>query len=85
MTCSREVLLFESHDAITNFMVQRWRNISASAIAAKGYVAVALSGGKTTIGLYRQLAGSGHAMSWDKTHIFLVDERFVPPNHEDSN
>jgi 6-phosphogluconolactonase len=47
----------------------------------------AVSGGKTPESLFRILAAPPFQseMPWDKVHVFIVDERFVPPDHADSN
>lgn len=46
---------------------------------------MALSGGKTPVELYRRLAEAHETLPWDQTHLFLVDERFLPLNDQDSN
>ncbi len=43
-----------------------------------------LSGGATPVSTYRVLAGRGD-IDWACIEIFLGDERFVPPDHHDSN
>ena len=45
---------------------------------------LALSGGSTPRGCYRHLAHL-HRIPWDRVEIYLGDERFVPPDHPDSN
>lgn len=44
---------------------------------------MAFSGGSTPAPIYRALAEE--KKDWEKTDIFVVDERFVPPSHNDSN
>jgi 6-phosphogluconolactonase len=59
---------------------------AAEAIAARGVFRVALSGGSTPRALYRKLASAGAApIDWARVQLFFGDERFVPPDHEDSN
>lgn len=50
-------------------------------------VAVCLSGGSTPRLLYELLATPPYRdrIPWDRVHWFWGDERFVPPDHEDSN
>lgn len=48
-----------------------------------GRVAVCLTGGSTPERLYRLLAA--HDLPWERVHVFLSDERFVPPSSELSN
>ena len=51
-----------------------------------GKFSVALSGGSTPKSLYALLAsGSVPNIPWDKIFFFFGDERFVPPDHPDSN
>lgn len=45
---------------------------------------LALSGGSTPRGCYRHLARL-HQVPWENVEIYLGDERFVPPDHPDSN
>lgn len=54
------------------------------AIARDGQFRIALSGGSTPKRLYRMLADSGEAR-FENWHVFFGDERFVPPDHADSN
>ncbi len=71
---------------MTQFVITKWSDISTEAIGSRGHFTVALSGGKTPRELYRSLAVErGKGLSWRKTHIFFVDERFVPDTDEDSN
>ncbi len=53
----------------------------------EGQLAISLSGGSTPRRLYRLLAEAPFhgAMPWDRIHWFWGDERFVPPDHPDSN
>ncbi|MFQ5791313.1 MAG: 6-phosphogluconolactonase [Acidobacteriota bacterium] len=47
---------------------------------------VALTGGRTPRLLYQELATDFRAqVPWTHTHFFWSDERYVPPNHPDSN
>lgn len=48
--------------------------------------AVALAGGSTPKTLYRLLASElASAVDWGRVHLFWTDERYVPPDHVDSN
>ena len=55
----------------------------SSAIAERGVCTIAAAGGSTPEPLYRAL--SGQDLPWDKIHVFWGDERYVPPEHPDSN
>ncbi|MEI7542298.1 MAG: 6-phosphogluconolactonase [bacterium] len=57
--------------------------LAKAEVKKKGYFAIALSGGKTIIPFYKQLAKT--QMPWDKTYIFWQDDRFVKYGDKDSN
>jgi 6-phosphogluconolactonase len=79
------VRVFDRKDDISSFIIETWRKISQEAIKRKGGFSAALSGGKTPIDLYHKLSGVKEMLPWEKTYLFLVDERFVPLEHRDSN
>jgi 6-phosphogluconolactonase len=54
-----------------------------TAIRERGQFTIALSGGSTPKPLYAALATQ--KLPWEKIHIFWGDERYVPPDHPDSN
>lgn len=54
-----------------------------TAIEARSLFTIALSGGSTPGPLYEAIATQ--KLPWDKIHVFWGDERYVPPNHPDSN
>jgi 6-phosphogluconolactonase len=54
-----------------------------AAIAERGIGTIALSGGSTPKPLYEAIAAQD--LPWDKIHVFWGDERYVPPDHPDSN
>jgi 6-phosphogluconolactonase len=81
----QNVYVFARKDDISSFIIETWSEISKEAIERNGIFSTALSGGKTPIDLYHQLSGVKETLPWDKTHLFLVDERFVPLEHRDSN
>jgi 6-phosphogluconolactonase len=59
---------------------------ASQAIQSHGRFSVALSGGSTPKTLYALLAsGSIPNIPWEKIFFFFGDERFVPPDHPDSN
>jgi 6-phosphogluconolactonase len=55
--------------------------------ASKGTFRISLSGGSTPRALYTLLAQEPlrSRMPWDRLELFWGDERFVPPDHKDSN
>jgi 6-phosphogluconolactonase len=54
-----------------------------AAIAERGICTIALAGGSTPEPLYRALCAQD--LPWDKIHVFWGDERYVAPEHPDSN
>jgi 6-phosphogluconolactonase len=80
----KEIHIFKNLQQLAEFSVQKWADISNSAIKNKGYFTVALSGGKTPGTFYRKLSGE-KAFSWGTTHVFMVDERFVPYESDENN
>ncbi|MBF0506454.1 MAG: 6-phosphogluconolactonase [Nitrospirae bacterium] len=85
MDNSRRVLVFPTVDEMADFMVNQWIELSWCAIQKKGHFAAALSGGETPVPFYRKLVEEGPKLPWNRTHLFLADERFVPIDDPDSN
>jgi 6-phosphogluconolactonase len=54
-----------------------------AAIAERGKFTIALSGGSTPKPLYEAIAAQD--LPWNQIHVFWGDERYVPPDHPDSN
>ncbi|WP_035059243.1 6-phosphogluconolactonase [Andreprevotia chitinilytica] len=55
-----------------------------AAIAARGTAGLAVSGGRTPAGLFKALS-TNTEVNWSKVVITLIDERWVPVDHADSN
>lgn len=54
------------------------------AIGQHGSCILGLSGGSTPRPVYEEL-GQRSDIDWQKVQLFLVDERYVPPDHAESN
>ncbi len=54
-----------------------------TAMAARGHAVLSVSGGRSPVALFEALRQQ--ALAWSKLHITLVDERYVPGSHADSN
>lgn len=52
-------------------------------IIEKDQAVLAVSGGRSPIPVFQEL--SKRDLDWSKVHIILVDERYVPVDHDDSN
>jgi len=78
-------LTFEVHPA-SRVLVDAAERIAAAlgeCLEASGSASLALSGGNSTVGLCEALARM--PIDWKAVDVFQVDERAVPPDHEDSN
>lgn len=80
-----DVRVFATGEEMSSFMLDTWLKTAPASIEKRGFFCAALSGGKTPVGFYRRLGGLKDSSLWESTHIFLVDERCVPPEHADSN
>ncbi len=85
MPVSDNIFIFDSEDQMSEFVTRKWEEISEGAIEKKGYFAVGLSGGKTPVHFYQRLADWDGRSFWERTHLFLVDERFLSLDDKDSN
>lgn len=76
-----------SEEALIQSAVDRLLAVANDALRDKGEFNLALSGGSTPRPLYELLATEplNRRIDWSRTHLFLGDERAVPPDHEDSN
>jgi 6-phosphogluconolactonase len=59
----------------------------AGAIGERGVAHVALTGGSSASGLYRELRSAARvaAVDWSRVHLWFGDDRVVPLDHPDSN
>ncbi|CAN5548607.1 6-phosphogluconolactonase [soil metagenome] len=59
----------------------------AAAVAARGRADVALTGGSSALALYPLLTAPSlrDRVDWERVHLWLGDERYVPPDHPESN
>ena len=80
----RTVLIFRDMDEISAYVLNKWSKAAEEAIRNKKEFTVALSGGKTPVHVYRELS-SQKELPWGKTHVFMVDERFVPYENDANN
>ena len=59
--------------------------VVARARGASGRFSLCLSGGSTPKRVYELLGDWRAPLDWQKVHLFWGDERFLPPDHQDSN
>jgi 6-phosphogluconolactonase len=80
----KEIHIFSTMKQMADYAVKTWAEISHAEIKHKKFFSAALSGGKTPAAFYEKLSGET-SFSWEKTHIFMVDERFVPYESDENN
>ncbi len=85
MSRNRGIFIFSNNEVAAHFAAKKWVEISSQSITDKGYFSVALSGGSTPVDFYKTLSTCKQPLPWDKTHIFLADERFVSQYDKESN
>lgn len=74
---------FDSAQTCTNAMVTDIRFLLEKSLIEKNQAVLAVSGGRSPILLFQAL--STQNIDWKKVHVILVDERYVEPDHPDSN
>jgi 6-phosphogluconolactonase len=77
--------IFETVNDLEDYALELWTRACDASIRESGHFFAALSGGNTPAGLYRKIASDPRPAQWNNTHLFLVDDRNVPLDHESSN
>ena len=86
MPAQPEIRILNTSAELFQAAAQEFAAHAAHAVQTNGRFTVALSGGSTPKSLYSLLAsGDIPNIPWDKIFFFFGDERFVPPDHPDSN
>jgi 6-phosphogluconolactonase len=86
-----EVLIFASKGHLYAAAADLFIETVRRSLAARGACDIALSGGSSPKALYSLIADRVNDQSelkqlrWQNVHFFLGDERYVPPDHPDSN
>ena len=73
----------ENGDALAQKLAARITGWLEAALAERPRASLALSGGSTPIPLFEALSQA--ALPWGRVDVTLVDERWVTPDHKDSN
>jgi 6-phosphogluconolactonase len=81
----KQCVIGETVEQIYARLFDHFMEITGKVIADKGVMTCALSGGRSPLGFYRKLASVQDRQFWSKIHFFVVDERYVPFIHPDSN
>ncbi len=76
-------------EALARAMAEQLLEAALEAVAARGVARIAISGGNTPKRTFEMLADPAatefSVFPWDKTDLFWVDERCVPPDDKESN
>ncbi len=79
------IIVTPTQALLSKLLIRKWTEMAAAAISCRNRFIVALSGGKSPIPFYRALSKLTKGSLWTKTHVFLVDERYVSLDHPESN
>lgn len=74
---------YEDEDVCLQAMEDSIVTSLRGALDTTGRAGLAVSGGRSPIPLYERLSRAD--IDWSKVHVRLVDDRFVPLDHPDSN
>jgi 6-phosphogluconolactonase len=81
--------IYPTPDAVAHAAAQFFAGTAITAVQARGLARVAISGGTTPKAMFELLADPNQpfltTIPWDKLFLYWVDERAVPPGHEESN
>lgn len=80
---NKKIEVLSDKPAIVNRALELILSKIEPAIQQRGQFTIALSGGSTPKPLYEAIANQ--KLPWDKIHVFWGDERYVSPEHQDSN
>ncbi len=80
---NKQVKLLEDKEQLIKQALDICLKKIEAAIAERGQCTIALAGGNTPRPLYESIATQN--LPWDKIHVFWGDERYVAPDHPDSN
>jgi 6-phosphogluconolactonase len=76
-------------EELAEVAAEMFASVATAAVTARGVARVAISGGGTPKAMFELLADRGQPhfarVPWEKLELFWVDERCVPPTHEESN
>lgn len=86
MRHAEEVRLHPDLTSLSRAVAEEIVTLAGHATRATGRFTIVLAGGETPRTLYRLLADEyQERLPWPKIHLFWGDERYVPPDHSDSN
>ena len=74
----------ESGDGLSKAAVDILTAAINNLLRRQNRVILAIPGGRSVGGIWKLLAEEKR-VDWSRVHVFMADERIVPPTHEDSN
>jgi 6-phosphogluconolactonase len=82
-----DIVTFESSEILARAAAGLIVSKAREMLSLRERFSLALSGGKTPVGIYRLLAEEPFKsqVDWAGVHLFWGDERCVPPDHPESN
>lgn len=75
--------LYQEKTSLTQALADNIADRLQQAVSTRGAASLLVSGGRSPIELFKAL--SSRDLPWDRVWIALVDERWVAPDHADSN
>ncbi len=80
------VRILPDKNTMSVVLAEHVAHLIEGAVVSRGTCSIALAGGNTPRAMYECLAADyGSRLPWDSVHLFWGDERFVPPDHTESN
>jgi 6-phosphogluconolactonase len=76
-------LIFDDEMSLSKTLAQEILNIAKKSIFEKDCFSIVLTGGQSVLNLYKILSKADS--NWDKWHIYIGDECFLPARHKDRN
>jgi len=82
-TLKDDWLVFNNEISLSKALAQEILTIAKKSILENDCFNIVLTGGRSVLGLYKILSESDS--NWNKWHIYISDERFLPAGHKDRN
>ena len=79
-----EIIYNKNKDELYQYAVSVIRDFINKQLVSKEYVVLGIAGGRSAAGVFGLLKYELD-IRWDRVHLFMVDERLVPLDDEDSN
>ena len=78
-----ELIETDTEEKFLKEATDRLEKAISQVLSASGRCILGLSGGSTPLPIYREL--SKRPLEWQNVWVFLIDERYVAPDHAESN